>query len=112
MFSKLFKLLKLSYLKDLQNPLHTAIDIDALLQIVIDDDDVQFWWALVCSSLDNDLSEILLRKIVKLWITLRGFFYCSSIMEQYKQCTKDTLKKKRALRKNLRLKSVTDVTCT
>lgn len=72
---------------------------------MMDDDDIQFWWALVCATLDDDLSEILLKKIVKLWITVRGFAYTGAIMEQYHTSAAETTKKKRALRKDLKLKS-------
>lgn len=93
-----------TFLKDLGNPLHHEIDIDAIEKELIEDVDVQFWWALVCASLDNDLTEHL-KKVVKLWVTLRGFAYASAIVEQYKECTKTALKRKRALRKDLKSKS-------
>lgn len=64
------EIIQRTYLKDLQNPLLSAIDVEALSQVMMEDDDVQFWWALVCSSLDNDLSEVLLKKVVIFWITL------------------------------------------
>ena len=86
-----------SFIKDID----CAIDIKKLHQEIIEDGDVQFLWALVCTSLDNDMAEILLFEIVKLWITLRGFAYASNIVEQYKECAKTTLQKKRALRKDL-----------
>lgn len=94
-----------TFLKDLGNPLHHKIDIDAIEKELIEDVDVQFWWALVCACLDNDLTELLLKKIVKLWVTLRGFAYANAIVEQYKECTKTALKRKHALRKDLKSKS-------
>ena len=73
-----------AYLKTLNSPLQDTADIDALILSITQDDDVQFWWALVCASLDNDLAEMLLQKIAQLWITIRGYSYASSIVEQYK----------------------------
>jgi hypothetical protein len=89
------------YLKDLHSPLNKTIDVDALFQVILTDDDVRFWWTIVCSTLENDLADILLEQIVKLWITLRGFSLTSAIVEQYKQCTKINPKRKRSLRKDL-----------
>lgn len=66
-----------TFLKDVGNPQHCVIDVDAVQQEMVKDSDVQFWWALVCVGLDNDLAEILLKKFVKLWVTLRGFSYAS-----------------------------------
>ena len=80
------------YLKDVNNPFNQTISVDALVQIIITDDDVQFWWSLVCATLENDLAEVLLDKIVRLWVTLRGFSFASAIVEQYKQCTRKTKK--------------------
>ena len=81
-------------------------DNEVLILSITQDDGVQFWWALVCASLDNDLAEMLLQKIAQLWITIRGYSYASSIVEQYKQSMKNILQKKRAFRKDLKLKSV------
>ena len=47
------------------------------------------------------------RTVVKLWITIRGFSYTGAIMEEHNKSA-ETTKKKRALRKDLKLKS----TCT
>ena len=75
------------------------VNVPKLQQEVIEDSDVQFWWALVSSELDDDLAQVLLFDMVKLWIT---FAYTSSIVDQYKQCKKATLQRKRALRKDLK----------
>ena len=96
-----------TYLKDLHNPFHTALHVDKLIQLITEDDDVQFWWAIVCAPLDDDLAEILLEKITRLWTTIRGFSYTSSIVEQYKQSTKEVLQRKHALRKNLKANTCT-----
>lgn len=71
------ELVQRTFLKDVGNPQHCVIDVDAVQQEMVKDSDVQFWWALVCVGLDNDLAEILLKKFVKLWVTLRGFSYAS-----------------------------------
>lgn len=101
------EIIERTYLKDINNPFNKAIDIDTLVQIVLADDDVQFWWSLVCATLENDLANVLLEKIARLWITLRGFSFSSAIVEQYKQSTKSSLKRKRSLRNDLKQKSST-----
>lgn len=85
-----------SYLSDV-NSMNCTVNIDELKQAMTEDGDVQFWWAMACLTLDNDLTEVLLKKIVKLWITIRGFAYASSVLNLYKECTKTTLQRKRSL---------------
>ena len=50
---------------------------------------------------DNDEDALILKKIVKLWITIRGFAFVSGWMEKYKQDKKIALQKKKALREEL-----------
>jgi hypothetical protein len=67
------------------------INFEKLHRKICKDDNVQFWWALVTATIDDDLASILLSKITKLWITVRGFSYANAIVEQYKQCNTATL---------------------
>ena len=94
------------YLKDIENPFHITIDLESQIENVITNEDVLFWWALVTAKLENDLADILLKKIVKHWITLRGFSFCKNIVEQYKESNQTSLKRKRSLRKELQQKSL------
>ncbi|XP_062508481.1 uncharacterized protein LOC134184753 [Corticium candelabrum] len=58
---------------------------DEVREAVVGSDDVQFYWSQLSSDLDDDGSHQLLRMIVDLWITIRGFSFVRSFMEQYKQ---------------------------
>ena len=62
-------------------------------------EDVQFYW--VCCEIQEELAEEILRLIATLWTTIRGFSFAKSYMEIYKQKTKRTLQRSKALRKNL-----------
>ena len=53
---------------------------------------------------DESENQEVLGKIVKLWITIRGFSFAKSIVEKYRQATK----KRTAKTKELRTKLFTD----
>ena len=47
---------------------------DRLVQLVADDSDVQFYWSLLSIDIDTeDNAVLLLKEIVELWLTIRGF---------------------------------------
>ena len=56
-------------------------------------------------ELDETLSNSigLLKDIIQLWITIRGFAYAGALVDQYKRQS-GTLKQKKALRKDLKRK--------
>ena len=43
----------------------------------------------------------LLREVIELWFTIRGFSIANQLLEQYKIATKSTIKGKKGLRKEL-----------
>ena len=58
----------------------------AVIDGVVQDEDVQFYWALVSQDIDNPQDvEVLLTEIVKLWVTVRGFSLAAAWMEEYKK---------------------------
>eukprot|EP00118_Oscarella_pearsei_P021829 m.248169 g.248169 ORF g.248169 m.248169 type:complete len:152 (+) comp40284_c0_seq7:293-748(+) len=64
--------------------------------------EIQHHWAVVSSDIDDDDdSVILLREIVTLWTTVRGFAITSSWLEQYKRAKGTMTKSKKGLRKSL-----------
>ena len=67
-----------------------------------ENEDFLFYWTMVSSSWSEDHADILMGYIVDHWITLRGFSYCSSFMEKFKQKNKMTVQKSKALRKELK----------
>lgn len=81
---------------------HTKVDtLDSLCK----DDDIQFEWCMVSAQMEDELaSQELLKKILDLWLSIRGFSCAGAYVEQYKQCTKVSSNKSVGLRKGLKRK--------
>ena len=74
---------------------------------VANDDSVQFFWTMLSVDIDGEEQAVkLLKEIIGLWVTIRGFSIAGTWMEQYLHATKGTSKTK-GLRKELKRKSVT-----
>ena len=58
---------------------------------ILTNEDVLFHWCMVCCDVPEELSNELLKRIVELWTTIRGFSFAKSYMEMYKQATKKVL---------------------
>ena len=73
-----------------------------LLDKIIKNDEVQFYWALLSQDInDQQSSESLLTEIVTLWVTIRGFSLAASWMEAYKRSKQKTTEKATGLRKSI-----------
>ena len=68
---------------------------------IVCDDNVLLHWSMVTVDTDDKPAEILLAKLAELYITIRGFSFTKTIVEQYKQALKKSTQKSKALRKNL-----------
>lgn len=56
-------------------------------------DDVQFHWSMISVDIENeDHNCELLRHIVELWLTIRGFGISNAWVENYKSVLKSTVK--------------------
>ena len=76
---------------------------DALVNIITEDSDVQFYWTLVSQDVDEENEAIkLLEEIVTTWVTIRGFSLASTWLEQYKKAKQLNVAKSKVLRKNLK----------
>ena len=74
----------------------------AVIEKVLQDEDVQFHWALINQDIDKpEDAEALLVEIVKLWVTIRGFSLAASWMEEYKKNSKKNTQKSTGLRKSI-----------
>ena len=76
---------------------------DRLINLVCEDEDVQFYWSML--SLDIDTvhnAALLLKEIVELWLTIRGFSIAGQWLEIYKNNKALTTKKTKSLRKTLK----------
>ena len=73
-----------------------------VIEKVVRSPDIQWHWTLVSQCMDSDDDAIeLLKEIVTLWVTVRGFSITATWMEMYKQEKKKTTTKKKGLRKEL-----------
>ena len=81
-----------------------GLDKSKVAIILQEDNEVQFYWSMVSFDVDEETSHIILSEIIRLWVTIRGFSYASSIIEDYKRTT-GALKRKKALRKELKQSS-------
>ena len=74
----------------------------SVLDKIIKNNDVQFYWALLSQDInDQQSSEALLAEMVTLWVTIRGFSLAASWMEAYKRSQKKTTEKATGLRKSI-----------
>ena len=73
---------------------------------VLLNDNVQFYWIMLSTDIqDEQIGQNLLREIIELWLTIRGFAVAREWMEMYKRCTSKATKKSKPLRKSLKKKS-------
>lgn len=92
------------HLPSLLGPNSKSLKKDVVDDIVTSDD-VLFSWMTVTADFDDEgLSSELLRYIVDLWLTIRGFSAAGAWMEYYKQCKDTGTKREHGLRKNLKRK--------
>lgn len=74
-----------------------------IIKRVVDSEEVQFYWVIVQADFDvgDDETYQMLRKIVELFLTVRGYSYASSLMEKHKQATAKGTQRAKALRREL-----------
>ena len=68
------------------------------VKMLTKNEDVLFHWSMASVEFDNEEDALILNKIIKLWIAVRGFAFVSGWMEKYK---KSALQKKKALSEEL-----------
>ena len=74
-----------------------------MIASVLLNDNVQFYWSMLSTDIqDEQISQDLLREIVELWLTIRGFAVAREWVEIYKRCSSKTTKKSKPLRKALK----------
>jgi len=79
---------------------------DKIIEKVATNADVLHLWSFCVPDADKSVSHTLLRKVVELYVNIRGFTFSSSCVELYKQATKKTLSKSKALRTELKFISI------
>ncbi len=84
----------------------SAIEKEVVFEAIVSDENVQiFWEQLSVDIYEEEESQELLLEIVKLWVSVRGYSVASFWVEQYKIANREALKKKKALRKELKEKT-------
>lgn len=74
----------------------------SVIQTITKDEVVQGRWTLLSQCIDSEEDAIeLLKEIVTLWVTVRGFSITATWMEVYKKRSKRKIKKRMGLRKGL-----------
>lgn len=92
------------YLPQLSSTKH-GINIEEVIDFILKDNEVQLSWTTLAADLSEEDSFKLSRSIVRLWVTIRGFSYASTLVEQYKKTQRCSQKKKKSLRTELKKKS-------
>ena len=57
----------------------------SLADEITEDSDVQFHWCMATAGMSDEVSPLLLEKVVRQWITVHGFSFANSILEKYKR---------------------------
>ena len=73
----------------------------AMVSLIISDAMVQREWGIVSGEWGADEANMLLKMIVEFWVTMRGFSFASTWMEEVKQKLKTTIQKSKGLRKKI-----------
>ena len=78
----------------------SCTSLQVLVEKVIEETDIQFYWSLITQDLSVTEEVELLRELIQLWITIREFSFASSWLELYKEATKSNVKKSTGLHKH------------
>ena len=72
-----------------------------VVSAVLNNEDVLFHWCMLAAGTDDADATKLLKMMVELYVTIRGFSFATSCVEIYKQSTKKTLQKGKGIRKEV-----------
>ena len=88
-------------LKKSLSPGGVALSKKEVMFIVLHDEDVLFLWSMLSVDLNEEEGNVVLRDLIELWVTLRGYSIASRLLEEYKEATRGATKGKAPLRKQL-----------
>ena len=75
-----------------------------MIQNITNDEDVKFNWLIASADFeidDQEIHDLLLEKIVELYVTVCGFSYANGWLEKYRQRTKQATQCTKSLRREL-----------
>ena len=78
----------------------------AVIKMLLEDDDVAFYWSMVAVNWEQEESDALLELFMHHWFTVCGFSYAGSYVEMYKKKHQTSVQKSKGLRKKLNSKTV------
>jgi len=84
--------------------LHEADKKEKIINELSTNEDVLFYWLIVGADFEEDDERVhaeLLKKIIELFVTIRGFSYASGWLEKYKQRNKKGTQKSKSLCKRI-----------
>ena len=74
---------------------------EKLMHVILGNEDLQFVWSTISTTIDNEIGGTILKMVVELYTTVRGFAFASACLELYKQRMKKGTQKSQAMRKTL-----------
>lgn len=95
-----FRQMELEVRKHLKSDI-TCIPKKDVVQSICKNEDIQFHWSILMVESEEDVAELLLMLLAEKFVTLRGFAFTSTWMEQFKQATKKTVQRSKALRRQV-----------
>ena len=60
----------------------------ALVESIVSEEDVLFYWSIISAKWEEKEEQILLWMLIEMWVTVRGFSFAKSMLEMYKQAQK------------------------
>lgn len=71
------------------------------MDAVLANEELLFQWTIVSADVDDDIASEVLKRLGKLYLTVRGFAFASSCLEMYKMRHKQQLQKSKGLRRKV-----------
>ena len=72
-----------------------------ILNALLDNDDLKHQWAQIATGEDENVTSDLLKQIIQLYLTIRGFAFARSCLELYKRHHSKRLQKSKSLRREI-----------
>ena len=71
------------------------------IETILCNNDLLFEWSIIGAEVEEEVSKLILKEMIQLYVTVRGFGFASSCLELYKQAQQKTMSKTRAMRSEL-----------
>ena len=71
------------------------------MQSICKNEDIRFHWSILMVESEEDVAELLLMLLAEKFVTLHGFAFTSTWMEQLKQAKKKTVQHSKAFRRQV-----------